>query len=172
MKRLVAVLGYSPRGGGELHPICAARLARAGDLAGEGDVVVLSGWSRHPGSPPEAELMARAWTGPPVELVRERSSRHTVENAAEIASLARVVGAGEVVLVTSWWHRPRASALLRTALRGSGARVSAAGAPSRAPLTLLLREVGCLSALPLQIAAVRRRRLRDGRTGGDTVAGG
>ena len=157
-RRLVAVLGYSPRGGSRLHPICAARLARAAELAREDDVVVLSGWSRQLDGEPEAELMARAWRGPAVELIRDRSARHTVENAAEVAAVALKLGAREVLVVTSWWQCPRATALVRAALHGSGSRVIAAAAPSRAPLALLARELGCLAALPVQVVAVRRRR--------------
>jgi len=42
-ERVVAVLGYSGRDSSRLHPICAARLARAPELAGEGQPVILSG---------------------------------------------------------------------------------------------------------------------------------
>ena len=62
-RRVVVVLGFSDDGAGEIHPVCAARLARAAEIATEEDVVVLSGWARSPHSPAEAELMRRAWTG-------------------------------------------------------------------------------------------------------------
>ena len=55
--RILAVLGYSRRGDEELHAICAARLARAHELAADVETVILSGF-------PEAELMAEAWAGP------------------------------------------------------------------------------------------------------------
>ena len=155
-RRVVAVLGYSPRGGASIHPICAERLARAAEIAAEGDVVVLSGWSRSPGRLAEAELMARAWAGPAVELVQEPSARHTVQNAVEVAGLARRLAAEEVAVVTSWWHRPRAAALVRAGLRGSGARVVGVGARSHAPTPLLLREAVCLALLPVQLLLLRR----------------
>ena len=44
--RVVVVLGYSHGGGDELHPVCAARLERAAEVATADDVVVLSGWAR------------------------------------------------------------------------------------------------------------------------------
>ena len=79
-----------------LHPVCSARVERACEIARDGDIVVLSGWSRHPGVDPEAELMARAWHGPAVELVTETDARHTVGNAAVIAREARDAGAEEL----------------------------------------------------------------------------
>jgi hypothetical protein len=154
--RVVAVLGYSPRRGADLHPICAARLACAERLARAGDVVVLSGWSRRNGSETEADLMARAWRAPDVELVHDRDARHTVQNAGRIAEVAREVGAGEVVVVTSWWHRRRAAALVRRAVGTGGPHVTAVGAESPAPLPLLAREAACLAGLPIQLHAVRR----------------
>jgi uncharacterized SAM-binding protein YcdF (DUF218 family) len=156
MRRVVAVLGYSPRRSRQLHPVCSARIERACGIAREGDLVVLSGWSRHPGAVPEAELMARAWNGPAVELVCETDARHTAGNVAAVATLARSYGASELVLVTSWWHRLRATTLLRFALRGSRVRVTGVPAPSPAAPTLLLRELGCLAALPVQLLALTR----------------
>ena len=44
--RVVVVLGYSDGGAGELHPVCAARLEKAAEIATAEDVVVLSGWAR------------------------------------------------------------------------------------------------------------------------------
>jgi hypothetical protein len=156
VERLVAVLGYSPRRGADLHPICAARLARAEQIARPGDVVVLSGWSRGDGLETEADLMARAWRGAPVELVHDRDARHTVQNAARVAAVAREVGANEVVVVTSWWHRRRAAMLVRRAIGPDGPAVTAVGADSPAPLPLLAREAACLAGLPIQLHALRR----------------
>jgi uncharacterized SAM-binding protein YcdF (DUF218 family) len=154
--RVVAVLGYSPRRGVELHPICAARLACAEEIARAGDVVVLSGWSRRNGSHTEADLMARAWRGAATTLVHDRDARHTVENAVRIAAAAREVRAGEVVVVTSWWHRPRAALLVRRAVGASGPKVTAVGARSPLSLALLARELACLALVPAQLRAVRR----------------
>ncbi|HEX7310829.1 MAG TPA: YdcF family protein, partial [Gaiellaceae bacterium] len=138
--RVIAVLGYSPRRSDQLHLVCSARVERACAIAREGDVVVLSGWSRHPGVQPEAELMASAWNGPVVELVTETDARHTVGNAAVVAREARAAGAEELVLVTSWWHSRRATLLVRAALRGSGVRVTSVRAPSQPSFPLLVRE--------------------------------
>ena len=69
MTRLVVVLGYSSGDGAQLHPLCAARLARAAELATADDVVVLSGWARTPGAQPEAALMRAAWQGAAREVV-------------------------------------------------------------------------------------------------------
>jgi len=166
-RRLIAVLGYSPRRSDRLHPICSARVDRACAIAREGDLVVLSGWSRHPGVEPEAELMARAWTGAKVELVLERDARHTVGNARAIAAETRAHGAREIVLVTSWWHRRRAAALVRAAL--PGVRIAAVSAPSQPSFTLLLRELFCLVALPAQLAWLKRRPSIGRRTDNDRV---
>jgi len=154
--RLIAVLGYSPKRSDRLHAICAARVECAGRLAREGDLVVLSGWSRNSAVQSEAELMAQSWAGLPVELVLETDARHTAGNAVAVAEAARSSGAREVVLVTSWWHRPRATALVHAALRGSGVRVASVAAPSGTPLLLLLRELCCLAGLPLQLFELRR----------------
>ena len=154
--RVIAVLGYSPRRSDKLHPVCSARVERACDVARDGDIVVLSGWSRHPGVEPEGALMARAWHGPAVELVTETDARHTVGNAAVVAREARDAGAAELVLVTSWWHSRRATLLVRAALHGSDVRVTAVRAPSQPSFALLVREVCFLAALPLQLLALRR----------------
>ncbi len=61
--RVVVVLGYSDGGCDVLHPVGAARLARAAEVSTEEDVVVLSGWARVAGTRSEAELMAAAWKG-------------------------------------------------------------------------------------------------------------
>ena len=60
--RVVVVLGYADGGRDALHPVAAARLARAAEISTDDDVVVLSGWARVPGTRSEAELMAAAWT--------------------------------------------------------------------------------------------------------------
>ena len=78
--RVVAVLGFSVRGGGGLHPVCAARVETAAGLAREDDVVVLSGWARTPGARSEAELMRGAWTGSAARLVLDDGATHTAQN--------------------------------------------------------------------------------------------
>ncbi|MCP5034727.1 MAG: YdcF family protein [Actinomycetia bacterium] len=113
MRRLIVVLGYSDRGRGILHPVCAQRLAHAATIATEHDAVVLSGWARVPGTRPEAELMAEAWTGRVSELVIDPDARTTVGNATNSLNDVLRVGATDVVVVTSRWHAPRAAAAFR-----------------------------------------------------------
>jgi uncharacterized SAM-binding protein YcdF (DUF218 family) len=149
-RRVVAVLGYSRRRDAALHAICSARLAHAQRLARAGDTVILSGF-------PEAELMQSAWTRPDVELIAETGSRSTAQNAANVAAEARALGATELVVVTSSWHRARVSALMRAALRGSGIHVEVEGAAAPRPLGLLGREAVCLVFLPVQLARVKPR---------------
>jgi uncharacterized SAM-binding protein YcdF (DUF218 family) len=146
---VVAVLGYSRRRDADLHHICAARLARAQELAAGADTVILSGF-------PEAELMRAAWAGPDVELIPEAKSRSTAQNAANVARAARALGAQELVVVTSSWHRLRVAALMRAALRGSGIRVRVEGADAPRPVRLLAREAACLALLPFQLPRATR----------------
>jgi hypothetical protein len=155
--RLVAVLGYSPRGdeGRALDPVCLRRLRHAEGLAAGARGVLLSGWSRHPHGTAEADLMQAAWRGPEVPLLRDPTARHTRGNAAGIALHARELGVEEVLVVTSRWHLPRAQALVRAALRGSGLRVRGSAPRERPPVGPALRELACLAALPLQLP--RRR---------------
>lgn len=147
--RILAVLGYSRRADEELHAICAARLARAHELAADVETVILSGF-------PEAELMADAWAGPEVELIPEAESRSTAQNAANVARKARELGASELVVVTSSWHRLRVEALMRAALRGSGIRLYVEGADAPRPLALLAREAACVVLLPFQLPRASR----------------
>lgn len=152
--KLVAVLGYSTRRGGGLHPVCAARLAVAEEAAADADAVVLSGWARRPHRPSEAELMRAAWRGPDVTLIADGDARTTAGNARSIAAAARTAGATEVVVVTSFWHRPRARLLLRRAL-GPDVQLRLVSPERRAPLHLLGRELACLLALPVQLVSRR-----------------
>jgi hypothetical protein len=154
-ERLVVVLGYSRGRKGELHPICAARLEHAAALAGENDVVLLSGWSRHPTALPEAELMRRAWRGTTDGLICDPDASITAENAANAAVHARELGVQEVVVVTSRWHRLRTGILFRSLL--PGVRVAVEGARTPAPLQVLLREMAVFPLVPFQIARARRR---------------
>ncbi len=146
--KLVAVLGYSHGRASGLHPICTARLERAVEVCADADAVVLSGRR-------EAELMRRAWGGGDARLICEVHARTTAENAAHVARLARALGAREVVVVTSWWHRPRAWLLFRTALRTVRVRI----VPVRGAWSgrLLLRELACLPLVPVQLTLATRR---------------
>ena len=154
-RRLIVVLGYSDGRQSELHPICAARLEFAAGLAEEGDAVLLSGWSRRPGRLPEAELMRRAWPGPEAELLSDPDARHTAQNAANAAAHARELGAREVVVVTSSWHRARARALFRSLL--PDVELSVVGARTPGSPRNYLREAAVFPLVPFQLRTARRR---------------
>jgi uncharacterized SAM-binding protein YcdF (DUF218 family) len=155
-RRVVAVLGYSRRNDLGLNAICEARLRRAQELVEPGDVVVLSGWGRTP-ERSEAGLMAAAWGAETAELILDSDSRSTAANARSVAAHARELGAEELVVVTSSWHRPRAKLLLRAALRGADIRLRMISAPPTWPLLPSARELACLLVLPLQVAAARQQ---------------
>jgi uncharacterized SAM-binding protein YcdF (DUF218 family) len=144
--RLVVVLGYSDRRSSGLHPICAARLVRAAELSARADAVVLTGV--------ESEAMRRAWSGPCSDVICETDARITAENAANVARVVRELGATEVVVVTSWWHRLRAALLFHALLRGTGAHVHVVPAPSWS-LRLLVREVAAFALVPYQLRRAR-----------------
>ena len=155
--RIVAVLGFSARRGGGLHPVCAARVQRAGELATADDVVLLSGWARPRGARSEAELMRRAWRGAAARILLDDGARHTAENAVHAARVARELGAAEVLVVTSRWHAPRAALLFRWYLRGSGVGVRMASV--RGPLAPgpVAREAAVWPLVPAQIARTPSR---------------
>jgi hypothetical protein len=154
--RLVAVLGYSPRRGAELHAICRARLEHAAREVADGDAVVLSGGRRGSRTLAEAEVMHQAWRGAAAGVVLEDAATSTAENAAHVRAVATRLGVGEVVVVTSRWHSPRATALFRRAFRGTGIRVTAAPATTASSAALLLREAACYAALPVQLRRAAR----------------
>lgn len=153
-ERLIVVLGYSDGRSQELHPICAARLEHAARLAGADDVILLSGWSRRSGNLPEAELMRRAWRGPGAALLSDPDARHTAQNAANAAAHARELGAREVVVVTSSWHRARARALFRRLV--PGVRVTVVGARTPGSPRNYVRELAVFPLVPFQVRAIRR----------------
>ena len=158
--RVVAVLGYSSRRDDGIHPICATRVAHAAELAGDADAVILSGWARRSRAKPEAELMRAAWAGPDVPLVCDPDARTTADNAANVAATASALGADELVVVTSRWHRRRARILLQAALADEPMRLSLESPPGPRPPALLAREAACFVLLPLQLRTARRRSRR------------
>jgi len=157
-RRLVVVLGYSEASETGLHRVCAARLARAAAEARPTDTVLLSGWARGRAHDSEADLMARAWSGHGADVLVDRAARSTYGNVAGTAAAARALAVGEVVLVTSSWHGRRAATLLRTALRGSGRRVTVATTGEAGALRSRLRELACWTLVPLQAILVSRAR--------------
>jgi uncharacterized SAM-binding protein YcdF (DUF218 family) len=100
--------------------------------------------------------MHQAWRRDDVPVLLDRSSQTTAGNAAAVARLARSLGAGELVVVTSRWHARRTRALVRAALRGSGIRVSVSSPGGRPAPLLAVRELACTAAVPLQVRRLRR----------------
>jgi uncharacterized SAM-binding protein YcdF (DUF218 family) len=156
--RLVAVLGYSDRRAPGLHPICAARVARAAAEAAGADVVLLSGWARRRGASSEAALMLDAWTGPEVPLVCDHGARTTAENVAHVVALARALQVGEVVVVTSRWHEARTSVFLRRLLGEADVRVAVVPSGEPGGLRFVLREVVRRPLVPVQVLLLSRSR--------------
>lgn len=154
--RIVAVLGYSGRDTSRLHPICAGRVAHAEQLATDGHTVIFSGWSRRGDGTSEAELMRAAWRTPGVVLHSDRAAGSTAGNAANVAAAADALGAEELVVVTSGWHRLRTRILFRAALRGRQVRLRVESAPGPRPPAVVARELVCLAAVPFQLWRVRR----------------
>ena len=148
--RVVLVLGYSDGGQGELHRVCAARLARAVEVSTTDDVVVLSGWARVPHTRSEAELMRAAWRGQAREVVVDPDARTTVDNVANALNDIARSHAREVLVVTSSWHAPRAKAALRWLLRSTGIHVRAVTPPERSVRAALL-ELPLWLLLPFQL---------------------
>ena len=156
--RLVAVFGYSGRQAEELHPVCRERLTLAAAEARADDTVLLSGWARRGHPAPEAELMARAWSGVAGTVVLDSDARTTYGNAVATAATARRLGAREVVLVTSGWHGRRASALVRAALRDTGLVVRVAHTREHGSHVARMRELLCWPLVPLLAFAAGRKR--------------
>jgi hypothetical protein len=73
-----------------------------------------------------------------------------------VASTALALGAGELVVVTSRWHRARVRLLLWAALRGEPVRVSVEGVDGPSHLLVRVRELACLAVLPIQLVLLRR----------------
>lgn len=102
--------------------------------------------------------MRLAWTGIPGSVLCDPDARVTAENAANAAAHACELGAAEVVVVTSWWHRHRARVLFERLLPDVRVSVEAARTPWSA--RLLLRELAVFPLVPLQLARARRRAQR------------
>ena len=155
--RVVVVLGYSDGGRDALHPVCAARLARAAEISTEEDVVVLSGWARVPGTRSEAELMAAAWTGGAasswstpmrgrrsgnaVNALERHPPRRRTRGRRRHLTLARAAGAGRV-----------------PALAVEAARARPGGVPARAAEPRARRCASCRSGPCCPRSSGMRRR--------------
>ena len=154
--RVIVVLGYSDGGRGTIHPVCAARVERAGEISTANDVVVLSGWARVAGTRSEAHLMEAAWAGAAAELVVDPDARTTVGNARNALDDIRRVGAREVVVVTSRWHAARARAAFRLLLWRHRVAVRTASPAEPLNLHAAVRELLLWLLLPAQVWHSRR----------------
>ena len=164
--RVVVVLGYSDGRRDAIHPVCAARVARAAELSTDADVVVLSGWARVPGTRSEAELMASAWHGRAREVVVDPDARTTVGNAWNALNDVRRVGAREILVVTSRWHAARAGAAFRLLLLlRRHVRVTTAYPPEPFDPRAALRELPLWLLLPVQLWHARRAALHVAKCG-------
>ncbi len=90
--------------------------------------------------------MRAAWPGPERPFIVDTEARITAENAAYVAGLVRELGAEEVVVVTSWWHRLRAALLFRSLLGDRPVRVAVVGVERPWSVRLILRELAVLRA--------------------------
>jgi uncharacterized SAM-binding protein YcdF (DUF218 family) len=113
--------------------------------------------------------MRAAWTVSCTPVVCDHSARSTVENAANVTATAAALGAAELIVVTSRWHRLRTRVLFRAALRGQQLHLSVEGADGPRPAAAVARELVCLALLPFQLLRLRNAvprgtsRLDDGR---------
>jgi DUF218 domain len=153
----VVVLGYSDAGAGELHPVCAERLALAAEVSTEDDVVVLSGWARVPHTPSEAGLMRAAWRGAASRVYVDEDARTTAENAANAVRHILDERASDVLLVTSSWHAARARAAFRWLLRRRPVTVSVLTTGRSLSGRARVRELALWPLLPLQLRTASRR---------------
>ena len=102
--------------------------------------------------------MAEAWRGESRVLHLDSGARTTSGNARAVATIARRLGATEVVVVTSGWHGRRAASLVRAALRDAGPRVRLAATDERGRLRDRARELACWTLVPIQSARAGRTR--------------
>jgi uncharacterized SAM-binding protein YcdF (DUF218 family) len=158
MTRLVAVLGYSDGRAPELHPVCAARLARAEREASPNDVVLFSGWDQRGGASAEADLMAQSWSTPVSARIVDRGARTTLGNAIGVGRATRRLDADEVMLVTSGWHARRAGVLVRASLLGSGATLRVVKTDEPTTPHHGLRELVAWVAVPVLVLVAARTR--------------
>ena len=102
--------------------------------------------------------MARMWTMPARARLVDRRARTTLGNAIGVARAAQLVGADEVVLVTSRWHARRAAVLVRAALSRSGATLRLVATDEHATPRHGLREAASWTIVPvLALVATRSR---------------
>ena len=125
----------------------AARLYHAGKV---GKIVACGGLGKHP--PSEAEVMRDLLVAdgvPQSAILMENRSTTTAEN---IAFAVPLIGGDRVLLVSDWYHLPRARLVAaRAGLTAAGAAPSLKGARPWVQLKGALREIPALVAYALRI---------------------
>ena len=163
----IVVLGHRTLDTDGVHRISSrcVRLVREAEAlvdAGEGDVVVFSGWSSTGGSS-EAEQMRDEWGGPDVELVVEPTARHTAENAARTLPLLLERDVGRAVVVCAPSHLPRTRVLFGRLYRSAGVDVKFRAPRLTPSLRSMVWELAALPFLPVQLRAARAELARRSR---------
>jgi uncharacterized SAM-binding protein YcdF (DUF218 family) len=112
----IVVLGAPVSPSGELSPILAERAAAAIMLyrAGGGRIVAVTGGNTQHAPRAEADALADVMHGAGIpDVIVERESRNTDENARFTAALLAPLGVRTVWLVTQPFHGKRAARLFR-----------------------------------------------------------
>lgn len=148
--RAIVILGAAVWSDGP-SPTLRRRVARAVALwraDPQAALVPCGGCGTHP--PTEAEAMRallREAGVPPAAIHPETASRNTAENIRGARPILEGLGATDVVIVTDWFHAPRARLVARRAgLRASVACPPLRGARPWPQLKGALREVPALLA--------------------------
>jgi len=155
------VLGAAVWAGGAPSPtlrrraLCGAALV----LNGRADRLIgCGGVGLHP--PAEAEVIAQLCRDagvPEARIGREAASRSTWDNIALARPMLDALGARRVVIVTDWYHAPRAVLIARVlGLRATAACPPLRGARARVQVKGALREIGALGVLVVRLIAGRR----------------
>jgi uncharacterized SAM-binding protein YcdF (DUF218 family) len=135
----------------------AAALWHAGEVS---HVICCGGLGRHP--PTEAEVMRdilRAEGVAEAAILLEDRSTTTAENVALALPLLAALGERRVIMVTDWYHAPRARMTARRmGLVADSRSPSLRGTRPVAQVRLALREVGALAVYCWRLPVSGRRR--------------
>jgi uncharacterized SAM-binding protein YcdF (DUF218 family) len=115
---VIVVLGAPLGPGGALSRVLAERVEAAAALwrAGGAPIVLASGGTTHGAPRAEADAIAEALRAQGIDdVLLERDSRTTAENAQYVARMLAATGARRIWLVTQPFHGRRAARLFRAA---------------------------------------------------------
>ena len=152
------VLGAAVWPGGEPSPTLRRRALHGAHLVKigrAGHVIGCGGLGRHP--PTEAEVIAILCRAAGVTAVSEEAaSTTTFENLSFAKPILTRLGTTRVIVVTDWYHAPRAWLLARAlGLQASVSCPSLVGATWRGQAKFALREVPALAVAMVQILRSR-----------------